>query len=147
MAQEIQRDALGSKDRAGRPLDAGGDGAGGKRAAVAQLGAEDNARVGLAEGAFGDGKAGKDAGLARDDDGAGNRVGGNGGGRGDVAGAAEVLGEGGANRVDDEVLRERRQVAHAGDRASTRAPTRSASARVMKVRWRQAGSAAGKSTR
>ncbi len=102
-AEEIQRRALGGKDRRGGTFDFGEQRSGRDLVAVAVAGAEGDLRIEHQESAARAFEAGDGAGLARDELGAGAGARGQGRGRRDVAGAAQVLVERAAHRlVDDE---------------------------------------------
>ena len=102
-AEEIQRRALGRKDRRGGTFDLGEQRSRRDLVAVAMAGAEGDFLIEHQECAPRAFEAGDSAGLARDELGSGPRACGQGRRRGDVAGAAQVFVERAAHRfVDDE---------------------------------------------
>ena len=102
MAEEVQRHPLAGQNGAGIAVDAGDDITDGKRRAIVLQRFEMEGRVAFAESAAGQRQAGEHARLARDERGPRRRIGGDRRRRGDVAGAAEVLPQRGADGVLDE---------------------------------------------
>lgn len=155
-AEKIQRHTLGRQQRARVPGNACDHRAGLHRFAVAGFDREIGFRPDRAEGRFGERKTCDDARLARGDDGVGRCVRGDCCIRRDVAGKSEIFVKRIADGRVDEVLRQCRQVACDHDLhaiADTLRVARGAgssalssalkSSTVMKVRWANAGSAAG----
>ena len=103
MAEEVERDALGAEQRAGIAGDGEQRRPGRDRVAVARMRGDADGGIELSHRRFDQRQAADHPGLARRDHGAGGGAGRHGGGRGDVAGAAEVFGERtGDGLVDDE---------------------------------------------
>ena len=152
MAQQVQRHALGAEHGAGRPVDPHHHVAGLDRPAVGPMDLHADHGVEQPEGQRRGVGAGDDAGLAGDDGAGAARVGREDRPARDVAGAADVLGQGGADQRLDE---QRGQGFDHGGHAAVavgwmgwiEAATASTSASVIREDACNAGTASGWSRR
>ena len=124
MAEEVEGGAFGGEDGAGGAGYRGDRRAGGDRVAIRDRGREADRRIESGEGGLGEGEAGYGAGLARGDHRACPGFGGDRRHGGDVAGAAEILGERQPDGFGDEDRGERRTIAHAALRTAVPIETR-----------------------
>ena len=140
--EEIQRDALGGEEGAGGAFNGRKDRAGGDGCTIRDAGFKTQGWIEQAEGGFREIKPRDNARLARGNDGAGLFHRGNGGVGGDVAGAAEIFEEGGADGVFDE-----EGIEHDQAPARTALTMVRSSVTVRRERWARVGTGPGKSER